>query len=605
MGYKIKKPIRLIELFAGIGTQAIALKDLGVPFEYWKTVEFDKFAVKSQNAIHGQNIEPIDIKDLRGKDLNIVDTDKYEYIMSYSFPCFTGDTLVLTRDGYKQIKDIRLGDYVLSHDDKYHEVTASSKTGHKNVYKINAMGSHEIKCTENHKFYTRKLVRHYPTYEDGRRGNIRTFEEPVWKECAELTKKDYLGIAINQNSIIPTYSGFTKEWVNNNNTITHFHSNKIGTVIDKEGLLQIGGRWLGNGYYRNNKGSHGIVICCGKHKFGQIEPYLESCGFHYNCTEERTVFKYHVCSVELQTFFQTFGNGAMDKHIPGFVFDLPVNLCKALLDGYMSADGSFDGVLYKASSVSKELVYGIGQLIAKVYHRPYSIYYVKRKPTCVIEGRTVNQKDTQSISWKLTNSKQDKAFYEDGYLWIPINSIKDCGYTEDVYDITVDEAHSFTANGVIAHNCQDLSVAGKQAGMNKNSGTRSSLLWEVQRLLEELDELPRILLLENVPQLHNKKNMPHFQEWIDFLSSKGYRNYWQDLNAKDYGIPQNRNRCFMISILDSDEPYVFPDPIPLTTVMADYLEDEVDEKYQIKGEKVDALIETLFSSGKLPELPTE
>ena len=115
--------------------------------------------------------------------------------------------------------------------------------------------------------------------------------------------------------------------------------------------------------------------------------------------------------------------------------------------------------------------------------------------------------------------------------------------------------------------------------MNKNSGTRSSLLWEVQRLLEELDELPRILLLENVPQLHNKKNMPHFQEWIDFLSSKGYRNYWQDLNAKDYGIPQNRNRCFMISILDSDEPYVFPDPIPLTTVMADYLEDEVDEKY--------------------------
>lgn len=115
--------------------------------------------------------------------------------------------------------------------------------------------------------------------------------------------------------------------------------------------------------------------------------------------------------------------------------------------------------------------------------------------------------------------------------------------------------------------------------MDKGSGTRSSLLWEVERLLNETENLPQVLLMENVPQVHSKKNMPAFQIWLDFLKSKGYHNYWQDLNAKDYGIPQNRNRTFMISILDSDEPYVFPDPIPLTTVMADYLEDEVDEKY--------------------------
>lgn len=115
--------------------------------------------------------------------------------------------------------------------------------------------------------------------------------------------------------------------------------------------------------------------------------------------------------------------------------------------------------------------------------------------------------------------------------------------------------------------------------MEKGSGTRSSLLWEVERLLNETENLPQVLLMENVTQVHNKKNMPAFQMWLEFLESKGYHNYWQDLNAKDFGIPQNRDRCFMISILDSDEPYVFPDPIPLTTVMADYLEDEVDEKY--------------------------
>ena len=94
--------------------------------------------------------------------------------------------------------------------------------------------------------------------------------------------------------------------------------------------------------------------------------------------------------------------------------------------------------------------------------------------------------------------------------------------------------------------------------MAKGSGTRSGLLWEVERLLNEVNELPQILLLENVPQIHSKKNLPHFQEWIDFLSSKGYRSYWSDLNAKDYGVAQNRNRTFMISILNSDEPYIFP-----------------------------------------------
>ena len=125
--------------------------------------------------------------------------------------------------------------------------------------------------------------------------------------------------------------------------------------------------------------------------------------------------------------------------------------------------------------------------------------------------------------------------------------------------------------------CQDLSVAGKQKGMTKGSGTRSGLLWEVERLLNEVENLPQVLLMENVPQVHGKKNMEDFQRWIDFLESKGYSNYWQDLNAKNYGVAQNRNRCFMVSIL-GDYSFKFPEPIELKKVMKDYLEDEVDEK---------------------------
>ena len=128
--------------------------------------------------------------------------------------------------------------------------------------------------------------------------------------------------------------------------------------------------------------------------------------------------------------------------------------------------------------------------------------------------------------------------------------------------------------------CQDLSVAGKQQGMAKGSGTRSGLLWEVERLLNECEELPQVLLMENVPQVHGKKNIEHFNKWIEFLENKGYSNYWQDLNAKDFGIPQSRNRCFMISIRGGQK-YSFPKPIELKLRLKDVLEDEVDEKYYL------------------------
>lgn len=148
--------------------------------------------------------------------------------------------------------------------------------------------------------------------------------------------------------------------------------------------------------------------------------------------------------------------------------------------------------------------------------------------------------------------------------------------------------------------CQDLSVAGKMKGMKKDSGTRSGLLWEVERLLNEVDHLPQVLLMENVPQVHSKGNMPDFSKWIEFLESKGYSNWWQDLNAKNYGVAQNRNRTFMVSILGNHR-YKFPEPIPLTKTMKDYLEDEVDEKYYINSEKASMLIDKLIADGMLPQ----
>lgn len=146
--------------------------------------------------------------------------------------------------------------------------------------------------------------------------------------------------------------------------------------------------------------------------------------------------------------------------------------------------------------------------------------------------------------------------------------------------------------------CQDLSVAGRGKGMAKGSGTRSGLLWEVERLLQETEELPQVLLMENVPQVHGTKNREHFNAWLDSLSQMGYKSFWKDLNAKDYGIPQSRNRCFCVSI-QGEQTYDFPEPIELVNCMADLLEDEVDEKYYIKSEKADKLIHDLIVRGEM------
>lgn len=166
-------------------------------------------------------------------------------------------------------------------------------------------------------------------------------------------------------------------------------------------------------------------------------------------------------------------------------------------------------------------------------------------------------------------------------------------------DLGIVDVDHFTYLLTYSFPCQDLSVAGKGRGMTKGSGTRSGLLWEVERLLNEVEHLPQVMLMENVPQVHGKKNMDDFQNWIAFLESKGYSNFWQDLNAKNFGVAQNRNRTFMVSILGHAK-YEFPQPIELKYVMKDYLEDEVDEKYYVTSQKALDLIQRLKDEGGIP-----
>ena len=176
-------------------------------------------------------------------------------------------------------------------------------------------------------------------------------------------------------------------------------------------------------------------------------------------------------------------------------------------------------------------------------------------------------------------------------------------------DLEIRERERYTYLLTYSFPCTDLSVAGKMKGMSKEEwesgeSTRSGLLWEVERIFKELpdNELPQVLLMENVPQVHSDQNERDFNAWLDYLKSRGYFSFWEDLNAKDYGIPQNRDRCFCVSILAEEyTDFIFPKPIKLEKVMRDFLEDEVDEKYYLKSPKAKELIDKLLADGTLPQ----
>jgi DNA (cytosine-5)-methyltransferase 1 len=146
--------------------------------------------------------------------------------------------------------------------------------------------------------------------------------------------------------------------------------------------------------------------------------------------------------------------------------------------------------------------------------------------------------------------------------------------------------------------CQDISIAGYGKGIKE--GTRSGLLLEVERLLNiasENNKLPKYLLMENVAALVSRKHIKDFEKWLVKLEKLGYKNFYKVLNAKDYGIPQNRERIFCVSIRDDKFKYIFPGKKSLKLKLRDLMENEVDQKYYLKDIKITKFIENLGKQG--------
>ena len=185
----------------------------------------------------------------------------------------------------------------------------------------------------------------------------------------------------------------------------------------------------------------------------------------------------------------------------------------------------------------------------------------------------------------------------DKYAMASFNAIHNTNF--EVQDITTYNKN-ITDIDLITHGspCQDFSVAGKQAGGDIGSGTRSSLMYETIRIVGQVR--PKYVLWENVKNLLSKKHKHNFDAYIETMNILGYNSYYQVLNAKDYGMPQNRERVYTISIRkDIDKGnFIFPKKELLKLRLKDMLEECVDEKYYLNNTQIERIHTTTYNVGK-------
>lgn len=545
-----------------------------IPVKSIDYVEIDGKAVRSYNAMFGS--------ELPYKTQSVVGWNLRPDILIHGSPCFTEDALILTNYGYLNINNVRIGDLVLSHDNKWHKVTNVISQGKKEIWEIRGMSFDLIRTTSNHLFYTREMYRKWNV--DLHRSE-RIFKDPKWIACEELSKRHYLGIAVNQEERMPDWNG-----VECTRGKTKYVKNNL--PLHRETFWYLCGRFLGDGWIRNRKERNNnisrAIICCAKDELDDLKNKIGNI-FNYCVVEERTVYKLQFPNKELGIFLSQFGRGAENKTVPGFIFDLPVSYLKSFLEGYIDSGGCvLNNGDIQITSTSRKLIYSIAQCVAKVYKSHYLINKFIRPKKCTIEGREVNQRDTYTLGFHIDKRKQDHAFYEDGYIWVPITQIINTGESEYVYDLSVEDAHSFVVNGCIAHNCQSVSICGwispvgSPKGADEGSGTESSLMWETIHIIQQMGKWkPRVVIWENVKGIRYKGMKENFERYLKEMELLGYTNSHKCLDARDFGIPQARERVFTISCLDGVK-FDF-EKLRHTQMrnLQEFLQDKVEDNYLV------------------------
>lgn len=476
----MKKKLNIVSLFDGMACTRIAFDKMGYKSDeinYYAS-EIDKYAIKVAlgnypEIIQLGNISQINYNEGELKSENgSYELDEPIDLLIGGSPCFVKGTKVLTKKGYLNIEDIKVGDFVFTHNLRWKKVLKIGGNKNKKIWNVKGQGIFELETTKNHPFYVRQS---YRVNDWDNKLGFRRFTSPEWKKTCELEKGMYLGIPI----------------INENRNIYNL-------TLEECFIL---GRYLADGHTRKDKKhvnarQYQLILSIANEKIEKFtslikENYYSS--YPHSKSVQRIVFS-NKRLVEIAE--KELGIGAINKYISNNLLKLPVKYLEELINGYISGDGSVRNYNHgkkRATSISKSLIETLQLALAKVYKTIGSVTHEKRPKKTIIEGRIVNQNDTYSIEFKKYRKKFDKFLEINGIIWTPLKKNIETDFNKDVYNIEVEEDNSYIVHNCIVHNCQGFSFSGKQLNFED---PRSALFFEYVRLLRELK--PKYFLLENV-----------------------------------------------------------------------------------------------------------
>ena len=336
---------------------------------------------------------------------------------------------------------------------------------------------------------------------------------------------------------------------------------------DKRAMLFIG-MYLGDGYIRrfSEKNKKGIVLCLNdrkltffKENFGDITATV---------TKESSAYKVAVYDTKLADFIiKEFGEYSHAKRIPAWVLSHPYR--SELLKGYLETDGyKLDKGGYRITTVSPALAYGVTDLFNSLGYVA-SAGFIKMPKTCVIEGRVCNQRDMYQVR-AYPKEISVKSHHLHGYLCRKVQSYTLLDKEDTVYNIEVDEDHSYCVGGMIAKNCQAFSVAGLRKSLDDARGNLSLVFCEIANVIDSVRAIQRkrpvVVFWENVPGVLSTKDnafgcflaglvgsdiplSPGTTRWPNAGVATGPKRKaaWRILDAQHFGVPQRRRRVFVVA----------------------------------------------------------
>ena len=490
------------------------------------------------NSIRGDEVEPVDI-------------------ITFGSPCFPAGTLVLTDKGYTEIERIEVGMRVLTHKGRWRKVTAA---GSRQAETIVLKGNHYgLECTKNHPIYC--------SSESKIENKIRIEEEKSWIPAADM-KGRLWGVPrkIEKTQMIsPHYSGSRKQ--------------KPMPLMDGDFFYFVG-RWLGDGWVRDGQRpgrpegqcSGQIYLCDSYDKEDELRSIVEKVTSSYSVERCRTAIKFRFCGQVLCNWLtDNFGKYAGGKYIMPWVYTLPEEYRQAILDGLFDSDGYRPKENeWRVTTISKKLAEGL-RILGEVQGYSTTVFRTVPCEYRMIEGRKVTQKPCYMVAFSRNASRPHLT--DAAHAWYRVRSAEPTGEVKTVYNLTVEDDNSYVADGIVVHNCQNLSIAGKRAGLD---GKQSSLFFQAIRIIKEMrcatdGRYPRFIVWENVPGAFSSNKGEDFRAVLNAVCSvkdgdipvpgppkgkwanagcimaDGFSLAWRVVDACLWGVPQRRKRIYLVA----------------------------------------------------------